>query len=118
MRTRCFELLNALLILAAGSLPAGGARAEDGVRYAVSSTAASGWEFVSRTVMTRPSDAAAPPGADHRIMAVEIKDHARRWHLSNRMSVGKTFDGFGIRWEVGEVQLTLTDDGMGARWEF
>jgi hypothetical protein len=60
----------------------------------------------------------------------QLSDGDVRWHLPlasprlprrlrfNRVSVGETFDGFGLRWDMGQLELALTDEGVGARWEF
>ena len=55
---------------------------------------------------------------DVRRLALKTYDRDRSVHLSNRLSVGRTFDGFGIRWDLGDVQLALTNDGVGAHWAF
>ena len=48
----------------------------------------------------------------------DLDDGADALRLSPRVAVGETFDGFGVRWTAGKIQVALTEDGVGARWSF
>lgn len=115
---RCIGSCVAWLILAAASLYADRASAEDN-RYAVSGAAVNAVELSEgATVRTLRYDPSQHSDGYARRNLSLVKTRLPRRMLFNRVSVGKTFDGFGLRWQVGQLELALTDEGVGARWEF
>ena len=115
---RCLGCCGAWLIVALIGLQADGACAEDN-RYAVSWAVANAGERSDIATVTTPRSSSAQYSSGY--ARWDLSPERKRFpggKLFNRVSVGKTFDGFGLRWEAGQLELALTDEGVGARWEF
>ena len=114
---RCLGSCGAWLLFVVAVLHAESASAEDN-RYAVSWAAVGAMELSGTPAVTtlRYDPSQRSDSQDRRRLSLEAT-RLHRAKLFNRVSVGKTFDGFGLRWEVGQWQLALTDDGVGARVE-
>ena len=118
MRFRCLGSCVAWLLVAAIGSHADGASAEEN-RYAIAKPAANavGLSGIATVPTLRYNSSPPSDGFNQMKLSLE-KPRLPHRKLFNRVSVGKTFDGFGLHWEAGQLELALTDEGVGARWKF
>ena len=119
MRTCCFGSMCAVVVLTAGVLSSNPAIAGEDFHYPVSTTASytAGLSYETSPMHAHMADRFRGV-ADRRSLVVASGNDDRVLRLSSRLAVGNTFDGFGLRFDMGEVQLAFTNDGFGARWQF
>ena len=110
---RCLGSCVAWLLVAAIGLLADAASAEEN-RYAISKPAPANAVGLSgiATAATLRYDLSQPADGFNQLKLSLEKPRLPHRKLFNRVSVGKTFDGFGLHWEAGQLELALTDEGV------